>query len=484
MPRLPTGNSTSACSPQRATPGRASSARRCVASSETSTNRRVFSLGEYLTRTSRRRTAQTAQWDVTEHAADFDVGAVRGERHHRALEGASDRVFHDEGEEGHRVVEREEFPTVAPSPSTAVRPATFSLSPALVAPPAFEAFAILAVPDALPAFRPPAMAFGALGAPALALLAPTDTDSLVRDAFAAFAGFGTQRGRRCLRPLGGLRRLDGRLHRLHHGLHRLCGFFRLGCLCGLSDLFNPGDLSNSFFLQDRQQLALLRSPGLKRSESPQRQPRRKKPAKAVKAVVKAVKAAVKPTKAAKGAKAATAAPVPKPAKAAKASRTSESVSVGARSARAGAPKAPKAMAGGRKAGKASGTAKMAKASKAGGATKAGDRKGGRAHRGRGGRRPPRELLALNDPMAFLTFITEHPVGSTFEGTVVSFTSHGAHIEVGGMLCHVPLHGLARTAPTAHLPRQVLAKEEVPRFVLVSLDATHRRAELALPGVAR
>ena len=39
--------------------------------------------------------------------------------------------------------------------------------------------------------------------------------------------------------------------------------------------------------------------------------------------------------------------------------------------------------------------------------------------------------ALNDPMTFLTFVADHPVGSTVEGTVVSFTSHGAHIEVGG-----------------------------------------------------
>ncbi len=85
-------------------------------------------------------------------------------------------------------------------------------------------------------------------------------------------------------------------------------------------------------------------------------------------------------------------------------------------------------------------------------------------------------------MTFLTFVADHPVGSTIEGTVVSFTSHGAHIAVGDMMCHVPLRGLGRPAPTH--ARQVLAKGETRRFVLVSLDATHRRAELALPGVAR
>jgi hypothetical protein len=47
---------------------------------------------------------------------------------------------------------------------------------------------------------------------------------------------------------------------------------------------------------------------------------------------------------------------------------------------------------------------------------------------------------------------------------------------------VPLRGLGRPAPSR--ARQVLAKGETRRFVLVSLDAAHRRAELALPGVAR
>ena len=88
--------------------------------------------------------------------------------------------------------------------------------------------------------------------------------------------------------------------------------------------------------------------------------------------------------------------------------------------------------------------------------------------------------ALNDPMTFLTFVADHPVGSEFDGTVVSFTSHGAHVEVGGMLCHVPLRGLGDPPPNK--ARQVLTKGEVRPFVLVSLDAARRRAELALPGV--
>ena len=78
-------------------------------------------------------------------------------------------------------------------------------------------------------------------------------------------------------------------------------------------------------------------------------------------------------------------------------------------------------------------------------------------------------------------MADHPVGSTFDGTVVSFTSHGAHIDVGGMLCHVPLRLL--NDPPPNKARQVLAKGETRPFTLVSLDAAGRRAEVGLPGLA-
>jgi len=89
--------------------------------------------------------------------------------------------------------------------------------------------------------------------------------------------------------------------------------------------------------------------------------------------------------------------------------------------------------------------------------------------------------ALNNAMAFLTFVAEHPVASTFDGEVVSFTSHGAHVDVAGMLCHIPLRYLGDPAPQK--ARSVLTKGEVREFELVSLDAPRRRAELSLPGLA-
>jgi hypothetical protein len=89
--------------------------------------------------------------------------------------------------------------------------------------------------------------------------------------------------------------------------------------------------------------------------------------------------------------------------------------------------------------------------------------------------------ALNNAMTFLTFVADHPVASTFDGEVVSFTSHGAHVDVAGMLCHIPLRYLGDPAPQK--ARSVLTKGEVRAFELVSLDAPRRRAELSLPGLA-
>lgn len=89
------------------------------------------------------------------------------------------------------------------------------------------------------------------------------------------------------------------------------------------------------------------------------------------------------------------------------------------------------------------------------------------------------LSVTNEALPFITFLAEHPVGSTFEGTVVSFTSHGAHVDVGTMRCHIPLAGLGDPPPSK--ARDVLTKGETRDFVLVSLDAARRRASLALPG---
>ena len=201
--------------------------------------------------------------------------------------------------------------------------------------------------------------------------------------------------------------------------------------------------------------------------------------------------ATKTSKAAKATKADLAEPATKPAKATKATKAAKTTKAAKATDATKTTKAAKATKAGlaepptkaAKAVKATKGAKAAKTTKATKATKAtastravdasadGDRPDGPA---------AAQGEALNDPLTFLTFVADHPVGSVFDGTVVSFTSHGAHIDVGGMLCHVPLRLLSDPPPNK--ARQVLTKGETRSFTLVSLDAGRRRAELAVPGM--
>ena len=113
-----------------------------------------------------------------------------------------------------------------------------------------------------------------------------------------------------------------------------------------------------------------------------------------------------------------------------------------------------------------------KAADAGGA-------GGVRTRRRSATPPP----AVNEPLSFITFVATYPVGTTVEGEVVSFTSHGAMVDValpdgGSLHCYIPLSAMGDPPPTK--ARQMLTKGEVRPFVLSSLDPPRRVAELSLP----
>jgi Zc3h12a-like Ribonuclease NYN domain len=115
--------------------------------------------------------------------------------------------------------------------------------------------------------------------------------------------------------------------------------------------------------------------------------------------------------------------------------------------------------------------------------------GGRAGR-RGGRNQnqrPTPPPAVNEPLTFINFVAAFPVGSTIDGEVVSFTSHGAMVDVplpggGAMHCYIPLTAMGTPPPTK--ARQVLKKGEVRPFVLAGLDPPRRVAELAIEHGSR
>jgi len=102
------------------------------------------------------------------------------------------------------------------------------------------------------------------------------------------------------------------------------------------------------------------------------------------------------------------------------------------------------------------------------------------------RRRSEPPAAVNAPLTFINFVAAHPVGSTLEGVVSSFTSHGAMVDVrvgdGEVLhCYAPLTGLGSPPPRA--ARDVLQRGEQRTFALVALDPPRRMAELALPELA-
>jgi hypothetical protein len=94
--------------------------------------------------------------------------------------------------------------------------------------------------------------------------------------------------------------------------------------------------------------------------------------------------------------------------------------------------------------------------------------------------PPAE--AVNEPLAFITFIAAHPLGSEVVGTVLEFSSHGAFVNANGARCYLPLSAMGDPPPRR--AREVLAKGEERAFVIQALDPQRRGVELALPGYAR
>jgi hypothetical protein len=103
---------------------------------------------------------------------------------------------------------------------------------------------------------------------------------------------------------------------------------------------------------------------------------------------------------------------------------------------------------------------------------------GSRRRRRGAGPPPQ---AVNDPLTFIRFIADHPLGQLVEGEVESFTSHGAFVRVEDAQAYVPVSGLGDPPPRS--ARRALRRGERRPFVLQALDPQRRGVELALPEYA-
>jgi hypothetical protein len=87
--------------------------------------------------------------------------------------------------------------------------------------------------------------------------------------------------------------------------------------------------------------------------------------------------------------------------------------------------------------------------------------------------------AINELLPFLGFVERHPIGSTVDATIESYSSHGAYVDVDGVRAYVPLRFLG--APPPRSAREVLALGSTAAFVVVSFNAPRRGIDLAMPG---
>lgn len=96
----------------------------------------------------------------------------------------------------------------------------------------------------------------------------------------------------------------------------------------------------------------------------------------------------------------------------------------------------------------------------------------------------RDRVPVNAEDAFDRFIATYKVRSLVEGTVVTFTSHGAVVKVVvdgvSIECYAPNSGLGTPPPVR--ARDVLKRNEVRRFRLKAIDRERRIPELTLVPV--
>jgi hypothetical protein len=90
------------------------------------------------------------------------------------------------------------------------------------------------------------------------------------------------------------------------------------------------------------------------------------------------------------------------------------------------------------------------------------------------------LPPINEPLPFLQFVTEHPIGSVVEGEVIEFASHGAYVSAGGARCYVPLKSMGDPPPRS--AREMLSIGEHRDFEVARVDTPRRGIDLRLSDV--
>ncbi len=97
---------------------------------------------------------------------------------------------------------------------------------------------------------------------------------------------------------------------------------------------------------------------------------------------------------------------------------------------------------------------------------------------------PKAGETVNELMPFLEFVEHHPIGTSVNGTVESYSSHGAYISIGenGVRGYVPLRLMADPAPPS--ARKVMKLGESVTVVVVSFAPLRRSIDCAVPDMAQ
>lgn len=87
----------------------------------------------------------------------------------------------------------------------------------------------------------------------------------------------------------------------------------------------------------------------------------------------------------------------------------------------------------------------------------------------------------NDPMSFLSFVAQHPVGTNVQAVVDHYSSHGAYVKVGDVFCYVPLRLMASPPPRS--AREFMRLGDTLTFVVEKFVGASRSIDLAVPGMS-
>lgn len=89
--------------------------------------------------------------------------------------------------------------------------------------------------------------------------------------------------------------------------------------------------------------------------------------------------------------------------------------------------------------------------------------------------------AVNDLLPFITFVEQHPVGSSVNAVVENYSSHGAYVRIGDVRGYIPLRLMADPMPRS--ARELMKIGDAVTVVVESFAAARRSIDLAVPTMA-